>query len=60
MAGIYSPTIPFCLNVFSINVYRNSNVWDRVQEKTNVAPVAVCRYISNSDQQLCMKLKEQF
>jgi hypothetical protein len=49
--GIYSPSISFCLYVVALRVHRASNVW------LPCAPVALCRSISNSDHQLCMKLE---
>jgi hypothetical protein len=52
MEGIWSPSISFCLYVVALSVYRASNVWDRVQEQTPCAIVAVCRNISNGDQLL--------
>ena len=58
MGGIQSP-ISFCLYVVALSVYRASNVWDRMQEQTPCAPIAVRRSISNGDQQLCTKLDDQ-
>ena len=58
MGRMQFPSISFCLHVVALSVHRASNVWDRVQEKMPSVRVAVCRSISNGDQQLCMNLDD--
>ena len=52
------PVVLFCLYLVALNVYCASNIWGDVCN-SSCATVAVCKIISNVNEQLFMKPDDQ-